>query len=198
MSQFILGVTGGIGAGKTAATEHFEQLGIVVVDADVVAREVVEPGKSALKAIVDEFGKEILLPSGDLNRSALRQLIFSDESAKTKLNNIMHPAIREALLSQLANAKSAYVILSAPLLFENNLQQYVDKVLVVDVPESVQLQRAAMRDNVTESQIQAIINSQISRQQRLAQADFVIENTSTLSKLHEQVEQLHEQLSNSK
>lgn len=195
MSQFILGVTGGIGAGKTAATDCFEQLGIVVVDADVVARQVVEPGKPALNNIVAEFGKDILLTTGDLNRSALRELIFSDESAKTKLNSIMHPAIRQALLTQLAEAKSKYVILSAPLLFENKLEGYADKVLVIDVPEEVQLKRASSRDDVTEAQIQAIINSQIPRKQRLEKADFVIENTGSLTELHEHVRKLHEQIS---
>lgn len=194
MSQFILGVTGGIGAGKTAATDHFEQLGIVVVDADVVAREVVEPGKPALNEIVAEFGSDILLPTGDLNRSALRELIFSDDIAKAKLNEIMHPAIRQAILTQLSEAKSEYVILSAPLLFENKLEGYADQVLVIDVPETTQLQRASSRDDVTEAQIQAIINSQMPRQERLEKADFVIENIGSLTELHEQVRKLHEQI----
>ena len=194
MKPFILGITGGIGAGKTAATDHFVELGIEVVDADVVARAIVQPNQPALTQIIDCFGPQVLLPTGELNRSALRELIFSDEKAKQQLNQIMHPAIRNELLLQLNQAKSKYVILSAPLLFENNLQTYVDKVLVIDVPESLQIKRASKRDTVDTNQIQAIIDSQINRQQRRNNADFIIPNDGSLDDLKQKVETLHHEL----
>ena len=191
--KLIIGVTGGIGAGKTAATDAFAELGIAVVDADLVAREVVEPGSSVLEQIRVYFGDDILLADGNLNRAKLRQIIFSDVAQKNWLNQLMHPAIRQALVAQLelAAAESPYVILSAPLLLENELEIMVDRVLVVDVNEEVQLQRASGRDGVNESQIQAIIDSQISRPERLAKADDVIDNSKDLKCLIEQVKRFH-------
>ena len=191
--KLIIGVTGGIGAGKTAATDAFAELGIAVVDADLVAREVVEPGSSVLEQIRVHFGDDILLADGNLNRAKLRQIIFSDVAQKNWLNQLMHPAIRQALVAQLelAAAESPYVILSAPLLLENELEIMVDRVLVVDVNEEVQLQRASGRDGVNESQIQAIIDSQISRPERLAKADDVIDNSKDLKCLIEQVKRFH-------
>lgn len=192
MSKFIVGVTGGIGAGKSAATDRFIELGISVVDADIVAREVVEPGSATLNAIAEAFGTEILLQDGGLNRSKMRELVFNDEAAKLKLNAIIHPAIRTEMLSQLQNASSAYVILSAPLLLENKLEKYVDQVVVVDVPESVQVQRASSRDGVDSEQIKAIMASQCNRQQRLEKADYILDNTGKLEDLQEKVERLHQ------
>lgn len=193
MSQFIVGVTGGIGAGKTAVTDIFQQLGIDVVDADVVAREVVQPGKPALAQLIDVFGEQMIQPDGELNRAKLRQLVFTDGAAKQQLNDIMHPAIRTELTQQLQQAKSAYAILAAPLLLENNLQSYINSLVVVDVPEELQLARASSRDQVQVQQIKAIMSSQCSRQQRLEQADHVIDNSGPLLALNEQVEDLHQQ-----
>ncbi|MBU2882507.1 dephospho-CoA kinase [Psychrosphaera sp. B3R10] len=189
--KLIIGITGGIGSGKTAATNIFQQLGIDVVDADIVARDIVKVGSPVLDLIVKQFGKGIILADGSLNRAMLRQQIFSDNAQKLALNAIMHPAIRAELLAQLDAATSDYVLLSAPLLFENGLEKYVDKVIVVDVDESVQMRRASDRDGVEPSQIEAIINSQLSRHERKNKADFIIDNSGSLLMLNEQVKAAH-------
>ena len=189
--RLIIGLTGGIGSGKTAATDLFAAQGIDIVDADIVARQVVTPGAPALESIKAEFGDEYIDAEGQLNRAKLRALVFSDESAKHKLNAIMQPAIRTELLDQLNQAKSQYVILSAPLLLENGLESYCQRVLVVDVPEALQVQRATNRDSVNEEQIKSIISSQIDRPTRLTKADDVIDNSGSLSELKIQVNQLH-------
>ena len=187
----VIGLTGGIGSGKTAASDMFAEFGVTVVDADVVAREVVEPGSPVLVQIANTFGNDVLLSDGRLNRAKLRELIFTNEKDKVALNNIMQPAIRQALLKQLSEATSTYVILSAPLLLENGLEQYCHRVLVVDVPYQTQLNRASQRDQVSTEQITAIIASQIDRDSRLAKADDVIDNNQDLVFLKEQVVKLH-------
>lgn len=189
---YIIGVTGGIGAGKTTVTNQFLRLGIEVVDADLIARSVVAPGSPLLKDIQAEFGNSMIKSNGELDRAALRALIFSDETAKTKLNALMHPVIRDQLLAALERAKSSYVILSAPLLFENKLDTLCQRVLVVDVPESEQIARTQARDGVDANQVAAIIAAQISRTERLARADDVIDNTLPITQLAETVSQLHE------
>lgn len=189
--KLIIGLTGGIGSGKTAASDHFMKLGIDVVDADVIAREVVQPNSDTLNKVADKFGADILLENGELNRAKLRERIFTNEDDKQALNNIMQPAIRYALLDQLNKARSEYVILSAPLLLENGLEKYCQRVLVVDVPVETQLKRASSRDTVSINQIQSIINSQIDRSSRLSKADDVIDNSSDLTHLYKQVTQLH-------
>ncbi|RUO33496.1 dephospho-CoA kinase [Aliidiomarina sanyensis] len=189
---YIVGVTGGIGAGKTTVTNQFLRLGIEVVDADLIARSVVAPGSPLLKDIQAEFGNSMIKSNGELDRAALRALIFSDENAKTKLNALMHPVIRDQLLAALERAKSSYVILSAPLLFENKLDTLCQRVLVVDVPESEQIARTQARDGVDANQVAAIIAAQISRTERLARADDVIDNTLPITQLAETVSQLHE------
>lgn len=194
MSKFVVGVTGGIGAGKSAVTDIFAEYNIVIVDADIVAREVVEPGSKILAQLADAFGPEILLPDGSLDRAQMRELVFSDEQAKQKLNQIIHPAIRQELLSQLEQADSPYVILAAPLLLENGLEKYVNTVVVVDVPEQLQLSRASQRDTVSKEQIAAIMQSQCSRQQRLDKADYLVDNSGNISELPGKVETLHLQL----
>ena len=189
--KLIIGVTGGIGSGKTAATDEFERLGITVIDADIVAREVVEPGQPALASIVEHFGEKIL-ENDVLNRAKLRDIIFTDPEQKLALNKIMHPAIRDAHVKQLESADSVYVLLSAPLLFENGLDKYTQRNLVVDVPEAVQMQRASMRDGVEQQQIRSIIAAQMPRDERLARADDVIVNTGSLDALHLKVQELHD------
>ncbi len=188
----IIGLTGGIGSGKTAVSDMLASKGIDVVDADIVARQVVEPGSSALKQISAEFGQEYIQADGTLNRAKLRETVFSDETAKAKLNGIMQPAIRTELLSQLQSASSDYVILSAPLLFENGLEQYCQRVLVIDVDEQTQVHRASNRDSVTTAQIKSIISSQIARQERLKKATDVIDNTGTLADLEQQVNEINQ------
>jgi len=190
--RVIIGLTGGIGSGKSTVANEFKALGIEVVDADLVAREVVAPGQPALAEIELYFGQEVINDDGELNRAKLRQVIFSSEQKKQWLNNLLHPIIREALLTQLAQARSQYVILEAPLLLENKLTQYTDFTLVVDVPETLQIERAMQRDNNSKSQIQAIIDAQISRQERRQQADYVLDNSKPdLVALKEQVKMLH-------
>ncbi len=189
--KLVIGVTGGIGSGKSALTREFELLGITVVDADVVARQVVAVDSPVLNQIKDQFGVDILLDDGELNRVKLRELIFNDDQKKQALNRIMHPAIRDELISQLTMANSPYVILSAPLLLENNLDKFTDKVVVVDVSVATQIERAAKRDDVSQQQIKAIIASQIDRDSRTKQADYLVSNEGDIAQLVEKAKQLN-------
>lgn len=192
MSNYIIGLTGGIGSGKTTVSDIFETLGIEVVDADIKAREVVAIGSKALTQIHQRFGDTIIEKNGELNRKALREIIFKNNAEKAWLNSLMHPLIRESIVNSLNQAKSAYVILSAPLLFENGLEKLVDSTLVVDVEESVQLARTSQRDGVDQLQVKAIIDSQIDRKKRLSLAHDVIDNSSSdLDALKEKVKTLH-------
>lgn len=190
---YIVGLTGGIGSGKTAVSDHFSNLGVEIVDADVISREVVAPGTEALDSITHHFGNGILLANGTLNRAALRQRVFSNPDEKRWLEQLLHPLIGEATMAALAQAKSPYVVLVSPLLFESGMQAICNRTLLVDAPESVQLERTMQRDNNSAAQVQAIMASQSSRKDRLAKADDVIENSGTLQTLHAQVEQLHAQ-----
>lgn len=194
MSAFVLGVTGGIGSGKTAVTDCLSRWGITVIDADVVARTVVEPGQPALDAIVRRFGAAVLLPTGALNRAALRTVVFSDPTARRDLEAITHPAIRSGLEAGLKAATSPYAVLASPLLFESGQVAMVDRVWVVDVPEATQRARAAQRDGVSPEQIEAIMAAQWPRADRLARADLVIDNQGSLETLHQHVQAAHEQL----
>ena len=175
--MFIVGLTGGIGSGKSTIAQHFIELGITCIDADLTAREVVQPGEPALDAISQHFGKTILLTDGSLDRRKLREEIFANPSAREWLNQLLHPLIRQRMLQQCQHANSPYCILMVPLLFENNLQSLVQRTLVIDVDEATQIRRTMRRDNTTEKQVKAIIATQCSRQQRLMQADDVIVNT---------------------
>ena len=188
---YVVGVPGGIGSGKTAATDEFQRLGIDVIDADVVAREVVEPGSVCLKEIQHHFGPEVIQSDGHLDRKALREKVFSNNDEKEWLNQLLHPEIRRQILAQLNNASSRYVILSAPLLLENGLDKYCDQVLVIDVPESLQVERTVTRDNTSEEQVAAILNAQMTREERRRKADDIIVNDTTLDALHTQVQELH-------
>jgi dephospho-CoA kinase len=190
--SYVVGVTGGIGSGKSAATAEFEKLGITVVDADVVARQVVMPGTPCLQAIAEHFGNQLLTEGGELNRKALRQRVFSNPEEKEWLNKLLHPAIRQELISQLEQADSPYVILSAPLLLENGLEKYCQRVLVVDVPESLQISRTIQRDNSPKSEVEAIMKAQLSRDERLKRANDVLNNDGSLEQLEQQVLQLHQ------
>ncbi|WP_166369772.1 dephospho-CoA kinase [Psychromonas sp. SA13A] len=190
--QVIIGLTGGIGSGKSTVAKEFTALGIDIVDADKVARQVVEPGQPALAEIELYLGPDVLNAAGELNRAKLRQLIFQSETKKQWLNALLHPIIRDTLLAQLNMAKSEYVMLEAPLLLENKLTQYTDYTLVVDVDEKLQIERAMQRDDNSKSQIQAIMDAQISRSLRLQQADYVIDNTSVdRVALKQQIKSLH-------
>ncbi len=191
MSKYIVGLTGGIGSGKTTVADEFARLGITLVDADVIARDIVKPESDCLKAIVKQFGQQMLLPDQTLDRGALRAAIFSDPDKKQWLNALMHPAIREQILKELGEAESDYCFLVAPLLFENQLEKYVHNSVVVDVPEQVQISRTASRDNVSTEQVKNIIKAQINRTDRLAKADVVINNDLPWAEVKPQIEQLH-------
>lgn len=190
---FVVGVTGGIGSGKSAVTRCFEDLGIAVVDADIAARVIVEPGGAALAAIAGHFGKDIILPDGALDRAALRQRVFSDAAERLWLEQLTHPLIGQEIREQLAAAESPYAILSSPLLLETSQRELVDCVVVVDVPEEVQLQRAAARDGNSEDQIRRIMAAQMQREQRLKLADIVIDNARPLAELDGVVDELHKE-----
>lgn len=186
-----IGITGGIGSGKSALTARFEALGITVVDADLAARAIVEPGREALQQIKSHFGKEILLADGTLDRASLRQRVFAQESERHWLEKLTHPLIGEEIAAQLAASDSPYTILSSPLLLETSQRELCDIVVVVDVPETVQLERTMARDDNDEQQVKRIMAAQISRTKRLAGADIVVDNARPLAELDERVAELH-------
>ncbi|GIU46734.1 dephospho-CoA kinase [Shewanella algidipiscicola] len=191
MSNFVVGLTGGIGSGKTTVANLFAELGITLVDADIVSREVVAKDSEGLAKIVEHFGETILLDNGELNRAALRQRIFSNTADREWLNALLHPLIRAEMLSQLEKADSPYAILVVPLLFENGLDSLVNCTLVVDISPELQTKRTIERDAVSAEQVQNIINSQASRAEKLSKADDVIDNQGTISALKGKVAVLH-------
>lgn len=191
-APWVLGLTGGIGCGKTAVSNLFESFDIAVVDADIVARQVVEPKTQGLTAIVKHFGSDILLSDGTLNRGELRERIFTSPSDKEWLNALLHPLIRKKLLNDINNAKSAYVILVAPLLFENKLDQYCNRTLLIDVPTHVQIQRTIKRDGVSKTQVKAIIASQMSREDKQQKADDILDNNRELKLVERDLLFLHQ------
>lgn len=192
MKPWILGLTGGIGSGKSAAAERFAELGVHVVDADQVARSVVEPGSAALAQIVDRFGVPILASSGELNRAALRERIFTSVEDRHWLERLLHPLIRQEIWASLSRAESPYAVLVSPLLVESRQHEQVDRVLVVDVPEDLQLQRVLARDQVSEDQVRAILAAQARREDRLRHANDVLVNGRDLSWLRQEVDRLHD------
>ena len=192
MSKFVVGLTGGIGSGKTTVANLFAAEGITLVDADIVAREVVAPGSKGLEAIVTHFGAEILTPEGELDRAKLRQRIFSHPEEREWLNQLLHPMIRQEMLAQVEKAASAYVIMVVPLLFENGLDRLVNRTLVVDISPELQINRTVKRDNVDASQVNNIISSQCSRSEKLARADDIIDNQGEISTLKREVLALHQ------
>ncbi len=192
MAKLIIGLTGGIGSGKSAATRCFEKKGVPIVDADIVARDVVAPGSEGLSALTRLFGSKVLLNDGSLNRAALRELVFNNEEKKTLLESILHPLIKARSAELLQAAQGPYAIYSAPLLIESKGHNNVDRIVVVDVPEEVQLQRASQRDGQSPEQIKAIMKTQLSRVDRLSYADDIVDNAGDLNALQQQVEQLHQ------
>lgn len=189
---FVIGLTGGIASGKTTVANLFQQqFGINIVDADIVAREVVEPESAGLKQIVQRYGAAILLDDGTLNRAQLRDIIFADPNEKQWLDALLHPMIRQRMLEQLDNTTTPYALLVIPLMAENNLQTLANRVLVVDVDESSQIERTMLRDGISQQQAQSIVNSQATRAQRLAIADDVLKNHSKNQQLLYQITELH-------
>ncbi|EED36370.1 dephospho-CoA kinase [Luminiphilus syltensis NOR5-1B] len=191
---YCVGVTGGIGSGKSAVTDRLAALGITVVDADVAAREIVAPGQPALDEIREHFGPGVIQADGNLDRAQLRKIVFENPKQRKQLEAITHPRIRDQLASQLNSATSPYVILASPLLLESGQNSFADHVVVVDVPESVQLERTMARDNNDAALVEKIMAAQLPRPERLANADTVIDNSGTLEALDEQVVQLHQTL----
>ncbi|GIU21618.1 MULTISPECIES: dephospho-CoA kinase [unclassified Shewanella] len=191
MADFIVGLTGGIGSGKTTVANLFEELGITLVDADIIARDVVAKGSIGLIKITEHFGTDTLLADGNLDRAKLRQKIFSDDSERLWLNNLLHPMIRDEMLEQCKAAQSDYVIMVVPLLFENGLDRLVDRTLLVDISPELQQQRTISRDAVTAQQVKNIIGSQASRAEKLSKADDVIDNHGEISALKCKVNALH-------
>lgn len=189
--MFVVGVTGGIGSGKTAATQRFAARGITIVDADIASRVVVEPGAAALDKIAAHFGSDILLSDGSLNRAALRAIIFANAADKLWLEQLLHPLIAAEIQRQLRTAKSPYVIFVSPLLTESTQHELCDRILVIDAPEETQLARTVQRDKNDPEQVRRIIASQATRQYRLQYADDVIENTGSFEHLNAQIEALH-------
>lgn len=190
--MLVIGVTGGIGSGKSAVTDRFAEHGICVVDADVTARVVVEPEKPALKKIAEHFGSHLILDDGSLDRAALRKIVFADKEQRLWLEQLTHPLIGEEIVRQIQNSQSPYTIFVSPLLIETSQQALADRILLVDVPVELQIERTMARDNNSEEQVRAIIASQASREERLQRADDVIVNDKDLAHLDREVARLHE------
>jgi dephospho-CoA kinase len=189
---FRVGLTGGIASGKSTAAKFFGALGVPILDSDQVARDVVEPGQPPLERLVERFGRKILTPEGHLDRPALRDIVFSDPKARADLEALTHPAIGAAMEARSAAAGGPYQILVIPLLVEKNLRSHVDRVLVVDCDEELQIRRLRDRDGSTPEQVQAILKAQAPRAVRLKAADDVIHNDSDMSAVRDQVAALHE------
>jgi dephospho-CoA kinase len=185
-------LTGGIASGKTTVADLFAALGVPVIDTDVIARQVVEPGQPALAAVVAAFGPDVLDAEGRLDRRRMRERIFADPTARQQLNAILHPAIRTEMERQSRDAGGPYQVLVIPLLTEGGRRDHVDRVLLVDVPEALQVERLMWRDGVTREQAQASLNAQATRAERLALADDVVRNTGRAEDLREEVKELHE------
>lgn len=187
----IIGLTGGIGSGKTTVTQLFQKLGVPVFDTDTIARELTQAGSQALHEIVNEFGNTVLDTNGNLDRASMRKKVFDNDNARDKLEKILHPKIREALLTEIDTCSSPYCIAVIPLLIEKGWQNTVDRILVVDLPEDLQLNRAMARDNSSSQLIQQIIKTQATRELRLKLADDVIDNSGSEKELEDRVNELH-------
>lgn len=191
--KYTVALTGGIGSGKSTVADTFSRAGITIVDADIIARQVVEPGQPALDLISQHFGRELLLSDGSLNRRALRERIFNSTADKHWLNALLHPLIHQRTHDKIEQATSPYVLWVVPLLVENNLQRKADRVLVVDVPVELQIARTMKRDNASRAHAEQILAAQTSREHRLAIADDVINNDGHPDAIEQHVDNLHRQ-----
>lgn len=189
----VVALTGGIGSGKTTVADRLAALGAGVIDTDVIARTLTAPNGAALEPIIETFGAALRCADGTLDRARLRDRVFADSGARAQLEAILHPRIEAMMLEQLAALQTAYAVLVIPLLFETGQERHADRVLVVDVPESIQITRVIQRSGLTETAVQRIIASQIARQARNARADDVIDNSGSLAQLEPQVLALHTQ-----
>ena len=189
----IIGLTGGIGSGKSSAATIFAELGAMVIDTDEIAHFLTRPGSPTLDKIRAELGDGVFLPDGQLDRAGLRHRVFSDSAAKCRLEGILHPQIREEVISRLKNLRSDYAILVVPLLLEaTGYRELVDRVLVIDCPEDRQIERTMARSKLAETDVRQIMQHQLTRQQRLQAADDILDNSSGLAQLRRQVTSLHE------
>jgi dephospho-CoA kinase len=189
--MFVVGITGGIGSGKSAVSDRFKRLGIKVVDADIASREVVKPDQPALSAIREHFGAKVIQADGTLDRAQLRALVFANPDERKWLERLLHPLINAYLQSELASADSPYAILVSPLLMETGQSRFTNRILVVDVPEQVQLERTMARDSNDATQVRAIMAAQTSRAARLKTADDVVSNDAGFDVLDKTVAELH-------
>lgn len=189
--MLIIGLTGGIGSGKSTVSQLFANLGVPVIDTDVIAHQLVRPGQDALAKIVATFGKQLLTPQGELDRDRMRELVFNDPEKREALEAILHPMIKQAAFEQIAKLHHTYCILVVPLLVEKGWYTMVDRVLVVDTPVELQRQRVKQRSGISNSQIDAILHQQASREQRLQYADDVIANDQSLQHIENAVNSLH-------
>lgn len=192
----VVALSGGVASGKSTIASLFENLGVPIIDADIIARQIVKVGTEPFIQIVKHFSQEILLPNGELDRSQLREIIFNNEHERLWLNNLLHPLIHQETQRQIARQKAEYIIWVVPLLVENNLHNFADRVLMIDIPESLQLERLVKRDHISESLAKKMILSQASSAKRLAYADDTIDNDGDLSSLKQQVGKLHQQYLN--
>jgi dephospho-CoA kinase len=190
--MFVVGLTGGIGCGKSAVTDRFGALGIPIIDADETAREAVRPGQPALAEITEHFGKGMLLTDGSLDRKRLRDIIFDDPASRKVLEDILHPRIRHLMWGNLDKLNAPYAIMSIPLLLETNQAEKMNRILVVDCPVDIQISRIRARDGITRTEAEAIIGTQCSRETRLSAADDLIDNSGSIELLDGQVRILHE------
>lgn len=190
---YVVGLTGGIGSGKTTASNYLQTFGVQLIDADQVARQVVTPESSALQAIATRFGNRIVQADGHLNRPLLRSIIFKHEPHKHWLEGLLHPLIRETIQTLLSRCDNrTYVVLVSPLLFETGQHRLTDRSLLIDCPEAMQLQRALRRDSKSPSDIQRIMAQQFTREQRLEQADDTVLNDTSQAHLYSQLKELHQ------
>lgn len=189
---FVVGLTGGIGSGKSAAADRFAELNITVVDADIASRAVVEPGMPALRAITEHFGSDILQADGYLDRTQLRHKVFADPNERKWLQNLLHPLINQYIKDKISASSSPYTVLVNPLLIESGQHVWCQRLLVIDVPTEVQIERTMARDNNTREQVENILNAQADRDTRLGLADDVISNERDLAHLHAEVDKLHD------
>lgn len=188
-----IGLTGGIGSGKSTVSKMFAELGVTIIDADRIAHSLTAADSEISQTIIEHFGQEFAqVGTNTIDRKKLRSLVFNDDAARSWLNSVLHPAIRQQMLSQLQHHQTeAYVILSIPLLIENNMQDFVDRILVIDIPEQLQLERASLRDGAKNSDIKTIISKQATRQLRIESADDIIENSGDIENLQQSVLNLH-------
>lgn len=191
--SYIVALSGGIASGKSTIAHLFAQLGVPIIDADIIARQVVEVGTPALEQITQHFSQEILLENGELDRSQLREIIFNNDHERLWLNSLLHPIIAQETQKQFAQQTKPYVIWVVPLLIENNLHQLADRVLMIDIPEALQLERLINRDRISESLAKKMIATQVCLTDRLAFADDIIVNDGDLESLKIQVDNLHKQ-----